>query len=114
MLMPRAAASGWAPNRDPPCAAPAADMKRLLLQASKSSLFLRRPEGRRFLAHVLTLHPSMVAEVASVMRNMVSGGADGASLGRGQGRAGVVWKRLGGRNRRRRSSKRSCMAVAGM
>ncbi|KIZ02253.1 Condensin-2 complex subunit G2 [Monoraphidium neglectum] len=47
------------------------DMKRLLLQAAKSSLFLRRPEGRRFLAHVLTLHPSLVAEVASVMRNMV-------------------------------------------
>ncbi|KAI8470384.1 MAG: condensin II non structural maintenance of chromosomes subunit-domain-containing protein [Monoraphidium minutum] len=47
------------------------DMKRLLLQAAKSSLFLRRPEGRRFLGHVLTLHPSLVAEVASVMRNMV-------------------------------------------
>jgi hypothetical protein len=59
-------------------------MKRLLLQAAKSSLFLRRPEGRRFLAHVLTLHPSLVAEVASVMRNMVRrclGGfeADGAA-----------------------------------
>ena len=50
-------------------------MKRLLLQAAKSSLFLRRPEGRRFLAHVLTLHPSLVAEVASVMRNMVGPGA---------------------------------------
>jgi hypothetical protein len=46
-------------------------MKRLLLQAAKSPLFLRRPEGRRFLAHVLTLHQSLVAEMASVMRNMV-------------------------------------------
>jgi hypothetical protein len=48
-------------------------MKRLLLQAAKSPLFLRRPEGRRFLGHVLTLHPSLVAEMASVMRNMVRG-----------------------------------------
>lgn len=46
-------------------------MKRLLLQAAKSPLFLRRPEGRRFLGHVLTLHPSLVAECASVFRNMV-------------------------------------------
>lgn len=48
-------------------------MKRLMLQATKSPLFLRRPEGRRFLAHVATLHPTMVAEMASVMRNMVGG-----------------------------------------
>lgn len=49
-------------------------MKRLLLQAAKSPLFLRRPEGRRFLGHALTLHPSLVAEMASVFRNMVATG----------------------------------------
>jgi hypothetical protein len=73
-------------------------MKRLLLQAAKSPLFLRRPEGRRFLAHVLTLHPSLVAEMASVMRNMVGPwgrgqkregrvGAAGVRPGKGRGRA---------------------------
>ena len=48
-----------------------ADLKRMLLMAAMCPAFLHRPEGRRFLATLLTVHPSMVREVTAVMRNQV-------------------------------------------
>lgn len=48
-----------------------ADLKRMLLLACMSPGFLHRPEGRRFLGGLLTVHPSMVREVTAVMRNQV-------------------------------------------
>lgn len=48
------------------------DMKHMLLQAAICPSFVARPEGRKFLACLLNVHPSMVAEMTSVIRNQVS------------------------------------------
>lgn len=40
-------------------------------QAAISPAFVSRPEGRKFLSCLLTVHPSMVQEMASVIRNQV-------------------------------------------
>jgi hypothetical protein len=40
-------------------------------QAAICPAFVSRAEGRRFLACLLTVHPSMVAEMTSVIRNQV-------------------------------------------
>eukprot|EP00775_Hariotina_reticulata_P006481 gene6481-6708_t len=50
------------------------DMKRMLLQAAICPAFVSRPEGRRFLACLLTVHPSMVQEMTSVIRNQIPAG----------------------------------------
>jgi hypothetical protein len=51
-----------------------ADLRRLLLHAARSPHFLNRPEGRSFLATVLTLHPLIVREFTAVVRSMASTG----------------------------------------
>jgi hypothetical protein len=43
----------------------------VLLQAAICPAFVSRPEGRKFLACLLTVHPSMVQEMTSVIRNQV-------------------------------------------
>jgi hypothetical protein len=43
----------------------------VLLQAAICPAFVSRPEGRKFLACLLTVHPSMVQEITSVIRNQV-------------------------------------------
>ncbi|KAF6261308.1 condensin II non structural maintenance of chromosomes subunit-domain-containing protein [Scenedesmus sp. NREL 46B-D3] len=50
------------------------DMKRMLLQAAICPAFVSRPEGRKFLACLLTVHPSMVQEMTSVIRNQIPAG----------------------------------------
>eukprot|EP00878_Enallax_costatus_P040587 GHUV01046903.1.p1 GENE.GHUV01046903.1~~GHUV01046903.1.p1 ORF type:complete len:352 (+),score=121.90 GHUV01046903.1:274-1329(+) len=50
------------------------DMKRMLLQAAICPAFVTRPEGRKFLASLLTVHPSMVQEMTSVIRNQIPAG----------------------------------------
>jgi hypothetical protein len=47
------------------------DMKRMLLQAAICPAFVSRPEGRKFLSCLLTVHPNMVQEMTSVIRNQV-------------------------------------------
>jgi hypothetical protein len=51
-----------------------ADLRRLLLHAARSPHFLNRPEGRSFLATVLTLHPLIVREFTAVVRSMAASG----------------------------------------
>jgi hypothetical protein len=51
-----------------------ADLRRLLLHAARSPHFLGRPEGRSFLATVLTLHPLIVREFTQVVRSMAASG----------------------------------------
>jgi hypothetical protein len=43
-------------------------------QAAICPAFVSRPEGRKFLSCLLTVHPSMVQEMTSVIRNQVGGG----------------------------------------
>lgn len=52
--------------------AAAADAGATFLQAAICPAFVSRPEGRKFLASLLTVHPSMVQEMTSVIRNQVS------------------------------------------
>jgi hypothetical protein len=50
-----------------------------LLQAAICPAFVSRPEGRKFLACLLTVHPSMVQEMTSVIRNQVGASAMSAA-----------------------------------
>ncbi len=48
------------------------DLKGMLLRCAISPAFLRRPDGRRLVGFLFTLHPQMVRELTSVIRNQVS------------------------------------------
>jgi hypothetical protein len=43
----------------------------LLVQAAICPAFVSRPDGRKFLSCLLTVHPSMVQEMTSVIHNQV-------------------------------------------
>jgi hypothetical protein len=43
----------------------------LLVQAAICPAFVSRADGRKFLSCLLTVHPSMVQEMTSVIRNQV-------------------------------------------
>jgi condensin-2 complex subunit G2 len=47
------------------------DLKGMLLRCAITPAFLRRPEGRKLLGFLFTLHPQMVRELTSVIRNQV-------------------------------------------
>ncbi len=50
-----------------------ASIKELLLLAYRSPVYLKLPEGRRFLSYILTLHPSLVREIHQVIKNNLPG-----------------------------------------
>ncbi|KAG2438530.1 hypothetical protein HXX76_005081 [Chlamydomonas incerta] len=50
------------------------DTKRMLLMVARDPTFIKAAEGRRFIAFMFKLHPSLTQEVAAIVRNQIASG----------------------------------------